>query len=107
MGYKVGEYIDIDQVKSLARVHGSYFFEPNTMRFFKSRILSDVVPDERGWRFCTSEKFDELYGRRYTARHINFDGDVRTLGEFYMYTTAAKAKRYMREYEYPIEEDAE
>jgi hypothetical protein len=68
---------------------GEHWFEPATMRFFKTRIESRLIA---GHRFITSEKGpDEV--RRYTIRDARPDGSIDTVGEFQGYRTLAQAKK--------------
>lgn len=52
----------IDQVKQLNADVGQHYFKPATMRFFNSRVMSDVFVGTRygvaGVYFCTSERCD-------------------------------------------------
>lgn len=71
----------INDIKSKNRVLGHHFFERATMRFFKSRVLSDVFEGIGGTYFVTSEQF-ENQTRRYTVRRMLENGEIRTFGEF-------------------------
>lgn len=63
------------------RTHGNgHFFDPDTMRFFKSRIGAVALKDNI-WFFVTSEK--PPHGpRMYSVRRMELDGDINTVGEF-------------------------
>ena len=57
---------------------GHYFFSPETMRFFGSRVESSLL---RGGHFITSEftGFDRI-SREYKVRQFDYDsGDVTTV----------------------------
>jgi hypothetical protein len=75
---------------------GHHFFEPGSMRFFRSRI-GNVHPLPFGAIFVTSEQFRGSDGytdaRRYTLRHCLPNGEVETLGEFQQFATSAQANR--------------
>lgn len=72
----------INSIKSVNKAKGMHFFEKQAMRFFNSRVQSEVFPTENGAVFVTSERNDG-YPRMYTTRHINEDtGCIETLGEF-------------------------
>ena len=90
------EYRTITDIEKANSDHGHHFFEPDTMHFFKSRILWGVYG---GRYFVTSERGpDEI--RRYTVREANADGSIDTFGGFDMfggYPTADKAKRAARD----------
>lgn len=73
---------------------GSYFFEPDTMRFFRSRLLEPVYPSEaeNATYFVTSEV---PYGRReYTVRKF-INCTVKTVDRGY--ATARQARATARE----------
>lgn len=79
---------------------GYYFFSPDTKRFFKSRVLSEVFQGPGGIYFVTSEKrgFDD-YRRCYSVRNfLPQTGNVVSArnAEGYQldkFATAAQAKR--------------
>lgn len=91
---------------------GSYWFTPDTMRFFGSRVSESTIrrlPDADGcevWRFVSSETDAHGEDRRYSVREIRFWGEwkeslgraverctVDTLGDFRGYATSREAKR--------------
>ena len=76
----------IDAIKKANAEAGSFYFSPDTMRFFKSRVMSDVFPLEDGALFVTSER-REGDVRRYTIRRAWDDGDITTLDGFQSYTS--------------------
>lgn len=71
---------------------GQHFFEDDTMDFFKSRLVSDLIHDRY---FITSEKGPvEGSARRYTVREAIEGGkNIRTVGEFQAYANLAEAAR--------------
>lgn len=80
----------LEEFKCFNAEKGFYFFSPNTMRFFNSRIGSyDFVT---GY-FVTSEKrYDGA--RRYTVRKADFEnGNVRLISEFQQYSNRDTAIR--------------
>lgn len=84
-----GEY----DLKVCANICRNNFFEPDTMRFFKSRVGSHVYADGKGGAyFVTSEKGpNEIRAfsvRRYDPKKCGFH----TVGEFQGYKNAATAK---------------
>ena len=90
----------IASIKRANHEAGQHWFEPDTMRFFNSRILSHTWPaaDGRAY-FITSERRDGWNEvprprRRYTIR-VAMDGgrDINTVGEFQAYATADAARR--------------
>lgn len=88
--------MDIEQIKRANEQAGQFFFQPKTLRFFSSRILSDVFEGPGGVFFVTSEKRGGHLGdgpRRFTVRRfMRNTGNVITHGEFVEYQTAAQAK---------------
>lgn len=86
----------IGEIREFARDHGSHFFDSDTMRFFRSRVLRTVFG---GRYFVTSEQFVmRAYAgpRRYTVRAVTSDGNVTTIGEFQAYATARDAAKAAR-----------
>jgi hypothetical protein len=87
----------LEEFKELNKSIGNYWFSPDSMRFFKSRILDwDIIT---GY-FITSEKGPSNV-RRYSIRRANFEtGTVSTVSEFQEYPTLQRArtayKRYLR-----------
>lgn len=77
----------IEQIRAANKAAGFFFFEPDTVRFFRSRILPTVHSGPGGVYFLTSEQFVSSRGvaspRRYTVRKFNpGSGDIDTVGEF-------------------------
>lgn len=76
----------IGAIKKANQEAGYFYFSPDTMRFFKSRVMQDVFPLENGALFVTSER-QEGDIRRYTIRRAWDDGDITTLDGFQSYTS--------------------
>ena len=72
---------------------GHYWFSPDTLRFFNSRIGLTVFG---GRYFWTSEQYDWNSPRRYTIREATADGMISTVGEFQAYATSQDAIRAIR-----------
>jgi hypothetical protein len=96
----------INQIKKLNKAKGGEFFSPNSMRFFDSKVLNDVVHCRGKAYFVTSEQFHPSQegrqlgfadaDRKYTVRQINLtSGAVDTVGEHGEYKTAEAAKKAM------------
>jgi hypothetical protein len=79
---------DMSDVRSVNARAGQHWFEPATMRFFRSRV-GDTLYGQR--YFVSSEQFDYNSPRLYTVRELNDDGGIDTVGEFQGYTTRAQA----------------
>lgn len=83
---------DIERKNSGA---GQHFFDPDTLRFFASRIHEPVVAHRF---FVTSEKsggFEDT-SRQSSIRMICADGHVETVGEFGQFATPAKARKALQ-----------
>ena len=89
----------IEDIKAANAKAGWHYFEPGTMRFFKSRVLSQVFEGKGGIYFVTSEQFVGSEGakpRRYTIRQFNpTTADISTFGPFNT-LTREKAQRVAR-----------
>lgn len=82
----------IEKIKAANSEAGRYFFQPEAMRFFKSRVLSTVFEGPGGIYFITSEQFKEE-PRAYTVRVFNpkTGGMESVSGHFQGCPTARKA----------------
>lgn len=98
-GYDRPPFEPVHNTDEIARANsqaGQHFFEADTMRFFRSRVLEPVYG---GRFFVTSEKNDGPgyeYPRLYTVREFMPDGSIESLGEFQEYGTAAQARAAIR-----------
>jgi hypothetical protein len=81
-------YYGMESVKRANAALGHYFFSPDTMRFFRSRLPHTVY---YGRYFVTSEQFDYDSPRLYTIRVANPDGSIDTVGEFQQYRSRSAA----------------
>jgi hypothetical protein len=72
---------------------GHHWFEPDTMRFFDSKIETGVIG---GRYFVTSERPDPDTPRRYSVRMVQDDGSIDTVGEFRAHATFGDAERAAR-----------
>ena len=90
--------ITIDDAKRINKEKGQYFFSPDTMRFFKSKIERDILRfgqliDNK--YFVTSEQFDYDSPRLYSIREFNPDtGDIKTVGEFQEFKNKKTAREF-------------
>jgi hypothetical protein len=94
----------IDEIRRRNWAIGGHWFDPDTMRFFGTRVHEQVYGD--GF-FVTSER--DGYGphnawggaRRFTVRRAGADGHITTVGEFGGYASRtgahAAARRYAEE----------
>lgn len=86
-----------DDLKKYAAARGSHFFDPDTMRFFSSRILEGVTVHDGRAYFVTSERDNYTnQPRRYTARYMAAGAHISKVGVFQQYETAAQARAAIR-----------
>ncbi len=68
-----------------------HWFDPETMRFFKSRI-GIIRSKGDDYYFVSSEK--PPHGNRaFSVRHMDIKGDIKTIGEFCSFTKYMAEKR--------------
>lgn len=79
---------NIREIEDANRRAGYYFFTPDAMRFFRSRVHDDVYG--AGF-FVTSEQFDHGYPRCYTVRFARPDGSITTVSTFQQYASRSGA----------------
>ena len=85
----------ITEIKKLATEGKSpYFFSPDTMRFFSSKVYRDVKEVKNGFLFITSEVFGND-PRHYQLRLISLDGSIESLLKV---DSLKLAKQYLRAY---------
>lgn len=81
----------INAIKDANAKAGQYYFSPDTMRFFRGRVMSEVFPLSDGALFVTSEQFEGMDGtraaRRYTIRRAYDNGVITTLDGFQAYAS--------------------
>ena len=71
--------MNITAIKKLAKEGKSpYFFSPDTMNFFSSKVYKDVRTVKEGYLFITSEVFGDD-SRDYSLRLIDSQGSIKTL----------------------------
>lgn len=107
-----GEHLSMSEIERLAGQMGSHYFEPDTMRFFRSRVDWHVWPGADGWYFVTSEQHKGFDGtmrpRLYSVRRFHYETpandqmgefsgvDFDTVGEFQAYPTLTRARTAAR-----------
>ena len=87
----LGRWESMTNVRYENRCKGQHFFSPDTLRWFSSRIGSQVFG---GRFFITSEQ--DSYGawngkRRYTIRIVRDNADIDTFGEFGQFASRSGA----------------
>lgn len=80
-------------VMRINKEKGQYFFTPDTMRFFKSKVESKLYKDKY---FITSEQAPDM-PRKYSVRKFDKKtGDISTVGEFQAYGSKESAKEALK-----------
>jgi hypothetical protein len=87
----------MEQIKQANRKAGHHWFDPDTMRWFGSRISATTYgPDSEGRvYFVSSERsgFDQDSPRCYTVRYFDPEtAGIETHGEFLAHETLSQAK---------------
>lgn len=88
-----GPYESTAQIIEANRDAGQFFFSPDTMRFFKSKVQPVVVA---GRLFITSEQFDDDSPRQYKVRVAADNGHVSNLTDD-TFTSARAACDFARQ----------
>lgn len=88
-----GGFFTIAMMRRANKSAGFYFFERDTMRFFRSRVAPGT---HHGRVFITSEQFDYQSPRKYTVRAIKDDGTTADLSGFQAFETLAQARSYVK-----------
>tara|TARA_R100000231_G_scaffold61352_1_gene50022 strand:- start:36 stop:299 length:264 start_codon:yes stop_codon:yes gene_type:complete len=84
--------MNITGIKKLAKDGKSpYFFSPDTMKFFNSKVYQDVRKIDKGYLFLTSEVFGDD-SRHYCVRFISLDGSIKTIEKYH---TLKDAKEHL------------
>lgn len=87
----------INDIQKANRDNGGHWFDPDSLRFFRSRIGSDVFQGPGGIYFVSSERYSDEAARLYSVR--TFDpatGNIGTAGEFQQYRSGSTARRAAR-----------
>lgn len=85
-------------MSAVRRKHNGHWFDPDSMRFFRSRVGEVAYEAADGRRyFVSSERFMPSRGpaapRNYTVRVQSTTGDIDTVGEFQGYATRRAADK--------------
>ena len=75
-----------------------HWFDEGTMRFFKTKLPENGYELASGWYFITRETNPSGISR-YSVRRLDDAGDIRTVGEFHSYTSAAAARAAIKQIE--------
>jgi len=94
----------IADVRKKNKEAGYYFFRPDAMRFFKSKVESKLY---EGGYFITSEVDWSGKKRFYTVRLALEDGDIETLSEFLKFSDINDARQFIKKCQKEKVEDNE
>lgn len=72
------KFFTMDDVRRANERAGHHWFEPETMRFFRSRVGETLY----GGRYFVSSEKGPDGSRRYSVREAKADGSISTVGEF-------------------------
>ena len=86
-------YKTIADVREANAMIKGFWFEPDTMRFFNTRIESKLIG---GKYFITSERRDDQFPRLYSVRMATPDGRIETIGRFQAYGSKDEARAALR-----------
>ncbi len=90
----IGSHYSIEEIIETNKRAYMHFFEPATLRFFNSRVGSDVFSGPGGIFFITSERFNRESRRMYTVRQFDpCTGDVSTVKGFQKFLSRNAALR--------------
>lgn len=88
--------IGMESIRRRAQEAGSHWFDPGSMRFFRSRVgWGGYVHEDGRIFFVSSERFVSSTGwspgRKFSVRVMTPDGNVGTVGEFQQYASRSGA----------------
>jgi len=86
--------ISFSEIKAKNKRGGFFFFEPDTMKFFNSRIEGNIafVKGNNAYFITSEQRPNSEEPRRYTVRRANLkSGDIETEGDFQEYGKASQA----------------
>ena len=85
----------IQVIKILNDSIGHHFFSRASMKFFNSKIESELLHDAY---FITSERFDKTRSKMYTIRMVYLNGGIGKLGDFQQFASKKRAIDFLNEY---------
>lgn len=94
-------FSSMNAVKAAFSAAGSFWFTPSAMKFFNSKIETDIIA---GKYFITSERmkvsadYPKLFSIRKVVRSEDGTLDIETIGEFQEFKTRALARGALVEY---------
>jgi len=80
----------MSELQAMNRAAGGHFFDRESMRCFRSRVVPQIWAGPGGVYFVTSEADSDAGERRFTVRMFDpAEGDVNTFGEFRAWSRGA------------------
>ena len=87
-------FVPMADVKSASLAAGSHWFEPDSMRFFRTRLPLLGKMDDGGRVWFVSSEAPRSGNRKYSVRvFIPQTGSVQTHGTFHSYASSRDAQR--------------
>lgn len=85
--------VPFNEVRSYYKRHrpDGHWFDTDSMKFFKTKLPASAYETNAGVLFVTSE-VDPSGTKAYTVRRQTVQGDIKTVGEFHHFPTAAAAR---------------
>lgn len=84
----------IAELKATNKANGNFWFDPDTMRFWRSKIHGGI---RREKYFITSEDDFSRTRRLFSIRTFNAQGEIDTIGKFQAYATLTEAVEALKE----------
>ncbi len=84
--------IKFDTIDNVKRYHSGYFFTPEAMRFFRSKVYETTATLGDLTYFITSEKCP-TDKRRYTIRTMSRTGSIALFSAFEAYSSKKQAEK--------------
>lgn len=89
--------VPMSRIVAAANAAGSHWFEPGSMRFFRTRLPRSALTDSNGRSWFVTSEAQPGGPRRYSVRCFTpSSGSIATHGEFRSHTSRAAAIRAMR-----------
>lgn len=76
-----------------------HWFDADTMRFFKTKLPENGYELSTGGVYFVTRETNPSGVSAYTVRRQLHNGDIKTVGEFHKYKTAAAARAAIKEIE--------
>lgn len=92
------QFASMTEVKAAFDTAGNNWFSPSTMKWWHSKVESDLIG---GQFFITSEQRERDTERKFSVRKVGRDSNgglsIDTVGEFHAHATLAQARRALDE----------